>query len=208
MPQPVDPWNSLEIARFNLEIIKVVISVLTPLIVATVGYIINNRLKQLEQAQWANHKLIEKRIAVFDDVAPLLNDLLCYFTYVGCWKDKKPDEIVKLKRELDRKIYVNAPLFQREFLEKYNAFMSLCYMTYAAWGQDAKLRTDRQQHRDASPNNWDAEWDRSFTDESDCSTPSEVGDAYRELMCSFSSEIGIGLEPIDVPTGSIPSHIK
>lgn len=128
MNQSASLWNSLEIA-------KLIVSTLTPLIVLLFGLWISRSLKRLEHLQWTNQKITEKRIAVFEELAPLLNDLLCYFTFVGCWKDLTPIEAVKLKRKLDRIVHVHAPLFSKEFLNKYNDFINACYGTYSGWGK-------------------------------------------------------------------------
>lgn len=94
-----DPiWNSLEIA-------KLIASVLTPISVVVFGFWINRRLKVFEHLQWANQKVVEKRLYVYQELVPLLNDLLCYFTYVGNWKTHNPASIIELKRKLDRIAY-------------------------------------------------------------------------------------------------------
>lgn len=59
-------WNSLEIA-------KLVVAGLTPLFVATIGFWLNRRLKSLEQAQWSQQKVIERRIKAYDELAQPLN---------------------------------------------------------------------------------------------------------------------------------------
>lgn len=134
MNQSAPLWNSLEIA-------KLIISTLTPIIVLVLGLWISRSLKRLENLQWTNQKITEKRITAFEELVPLLNDLLCYFTFVGCWKDLTPPEVVKLKRRMDRIVHVNALLFSKEFLSKYNDFINAGYGTYSGWGQDARLRT-------------------------------------------------------------------
>ena len=60
---PATLWNSLEVA-------KLLVSALTPLAVLTFGFWINRRLKRVEHLQWASQKVIEKRLVVFDQVAP------------------------------------------------------------------------------------------------------------------------------------------
>jgi len=55
MQPSVNPWNTLEIT-------KLVISFLTPLTVALMGWFISRKLKRLELIQWSNQKLIEKRL--------------------------------------------------------------------------------------------------------------------------------------------------
>jgi hypothetical protein len=88
-----NPWTSL-------EVVKIISSSLTPLVVAGVGIYIYRLSKRFEHLQWRNQKLVEKRLSIYDDIAPLLNDNLCYFTYVGTWKTKTPPEVIASKRKL------------------------------------------------------------------------------------------------------------
>ena len=90
---------------------KLLFQLLTPAAVAALGYYSTRVLKRFEHFQWRNQRLIEKRIAIYDSIAPDLNDLLCYFTYVGCWKELAPPDVVALKRSIDKKIYLAAPIF-------------------------------------------------------------------------------------------------
>jgi hypothetical protein len=97
---PTASWTSLEVA-------KIAVAALTPLAVAGGGYWINRRLKSLEAAQWAQQKIVERRIRAYDELAPALNRLFCFFAYVGSWKEAKPPEIVGLKRSLDEKAHIS-----------------------------------------------------------------------------------------------------
>jgi hypothetical protein len=201
MDQPTSLWNTLEIA-------KLIVSALTPLIVLTIGLWISRSLKRLEYHQWTNQKLTEKRIEVFEKLAPLLNDVLCYFTFVGCWKELKPPEVVQRKRSMDRIVHVNAPLFSEEFVRRYDEFITACYGTYSGWGQDAKLRTLSDRRRSAAGGSWDAAWDTCFADKNSCSNPKVVKSTYGLLMSCFSEELGVGLKSDHVPSGRIPGNIK
>jgi hypothetical protein len=196
----ISPWNSLEVA-------KLLVSVLTPIVVVAVGFWINRRLKGMEHLQWSNQKIIEKRIAIYDAIAPLLNDLMCYFTYIGCWKDLSPVEVVALKRHLDKIAYVNAPLLPPSFLQKYNALMESCYQTYSGWGNDAKLRTQYERRRQAADSKWSDEWDCCFADRNFVSEPTEVRRQYTELMTYLASELGINATAGVVRTGRVPANI-
>ena len=200
MNEPAPVWNSLEIA-------KLVISALTPIIVLVIGLWINRSLKRLEHIQWTNQKITEKRIAIFEELAPQLNDLLCYFTFVGCWKDLSPPEVIKLKRKMDRIVHVNAPLFSKQFLNKYYNFINACYSTYSGWGHDAKLRT-LSERRKAADDSWDVKWSECFADEDNCSDPKSVKLAYVELMSCFSVELGVGIDSDQVPAGRIPANVR
>ena len=194
-------WNSLEVA-------KMIISASTPIIVILVGFSVNRGLKKFEHFQWMNQKVIEKRISVFDELAPLLNDLLCYFTYIGYWKTFSPPDIIELKRRADKIAYVNAPLFPLEFLEKYNGMMNLCFKTYDTWGQDARLKTLIKDRLTVSKKEWDNEWNKKyFADEKDCPDPKEIQKAYRLFMAYFANQLGLGLETEPVSTGEVPSYL-
>jgi hypothetical protein len=112
-PAPPTLWNSLEVA-------KLVASVLTPAAVAFFGMWLNRYLKRIEHFQWANQKAVEKRLEVYSELAPLLNDIYCYFDYIGDWKWKNPKEAIALKRSMDRLFYVNAALFSDHFKTLYH----------------------------------------------------------------------------------------
>lgn len=201
MNQSAPLWNSLEIT-------KLIISTLTPLIVLLIGWWINRSLKRFEHLQWTNQKVVEKRLSVFDELAPQLNDLLCYFTFIGCWKDLTPPEVIKLKRKIDRIVHINAPLFSEEFLNRYYDFVNLCYGTYAGWGKDAKLLTFSERRKAAAGASWEVQWNDCFADKSDCSDPEAVNTAYGALMSCFSNELGVGFDPDRVPSGRVPANVR
>ncbi|HEY8186439.1 MAG TPA: hypothetical protein VIF64_10235 [Pyrinomonadaceae bacterium] len=175
-------WNSLEIA-------KLAVSILTPVLVLAIGLGVNRSLKRLEHRQWASQRIIQKRLEIFDELAPSLNDLLCYFTFVGSWKELTPVEVIKMKRRIDRIVHVNAALFSRNFRSKYSNFMGSCYETYTGFGRDAKLRTTASAHKAGAGDGWDPKWDDCFSDEE--TDPGAVRSAYHELMNQFSVELGI-----------------
>ncbi len=201
MDQPAPLWNGLEIA-------KLVVAAIPPVIVLIIGIWISRSLKRLEHLQWTNQKITEKRIAIFEELAPLLNDLLCYFTFVGCWKDLTPPVVVQRKRLMDRIVHVNAPLFSKEFVQIYNDFINACYGTYSGWGQDAKLRTLSERRKAASGESWDSGWDACFAEKHNCADPKVVKSAYVLLMSRFSEELGVGLNSDHVPSGRVPANIR
>ncbi len=178
-------WNSL-------EIVKIIVGVLSPIAVVIIGFWINSRLKNIDHSLWVNQKVIERRLILFDEMAPSLNDLLCYFTYIGLWKDRTPDQIIDLKRKLDQIAHVNYPLFSTDFLENYNSLIDLCFETYTGWGSDAKLRTKYSKRKEAFSKEWCEPWDDSFSNNR-IPEPTEVEEKYLKLMTFFSNELGITL---------------
>jgi hypothetical protein len=97
--------------------------------------------RRLERVQWANQTVITRRVDLFGVVAPKLNQLLCFATFVGGWKEIQPIAVIKLKREIDETMYANRVLFSAELFEAYRAFMAAMFAMYAATGADALLRS-------------------------------------------------------------------
>ncbi len=175
-------WNSLEIA-------KLATGLFSALVFLYLGLRVNRAAAQFQAAQWVNQKIIERRLALFDQLAPLLNDLFCFYVRVGGWKEITPPQALGIKRQLDRQISVNAPLFSSRFRRMYDQFMQLCFDMMVADGNDARLRTPVEQ-RDTLPL-WRTEWRTLFCEPGKCPPPYEVLAAYEALMACFALELGI-----------------
>jgi hypothetical protein len=189
----------------SLEIVKLLVAVVTPLVVAVVGIYLSRVAKRFEHLQWRNQRLIEKRIVIYDDLAPHFNDLLCYFTLVGCWKELLPSDVVALKRTVDKKIYLAAPLFSPEFVVACNEFMSLCFATFQGWGVDSKLRTAARRRIDAAGNKWRVEWLEYFADEQ--AEPVAVRAGYQRVMAAFSNDLGLNPAGEKQRLGRYPANV-
>lgn len=189
----------------SLEIVKLIITGITPIVVGVLVWKLNEAIKRFEHRQWRNQKLIEKRLEIYDKIAPQLNDLLCYFTFIGCWKTLTPDKVVEMKRTLDKEIYLAQPLFSSDFFISNMDFINLCYETYTGWGQDAKLRIKFERRKDAN-SEWIASSEKFFTE--NVSDPKEIKEAYRRIMKNFSKEIGFVEPNQNVALGRIPQNIK
>jgi len=193
------PWNWLEVA-------KLAAGLLTPLVLAFLGIYIHRITTRFEHLQWRSQKLIEKRLAIYDELAPAFNDLLCYFTYVGCWRDLDPPVVVSLKRSVDKKIHLAAPLFTQEFFGACMDFQNLCFHTYTGWGRDAFLRTNFERRREARGKEWKSDWESNFSD--DVSDPKSIRAAYKKVMAIFAEDIGVHSSFVIPSSGRIPANIK
>lgn len=193
------PWNWLEVA-------KLVIGGLTPILLVTLGVYVQRITKRFENLLWRNQKLIEKRLAIYDDLAPLLNTVLCYFTYIGNWQEHSPPEIVSLKRTIDQKIHLAAPLFSKEFFVACTDFQHLCFEIYTGWGRHALLRSKYERRREACGTTWNVEWNAIFG--TDVSHPDDVRAAYQRVMNVFAQDIGVHPQFIVPDSGTVPSNIR
>lgn len=178
-------WNSLELA-------KLVVSALTPLLVVGLGAIVTRALRRIEDTQWQNRKVIERRLILYDKMAPLLNDLLCFFLTIGHFREIDPPAALAKKRELDRLFYANEYLMSEHFASSFNAFIQVCFRHYAGVGHDAQLRMsleDARSERGAA--RWDEAWNDYFAGGRYLSERESVSTRYRELMLVFSEQVGV-----------------
>jgi hypothetical protein len=194
-------WTSLEVA-------KLIVSALTPIIIAVFGIWVARITKRFEHHQWISQKIIERRIKVYDEIAPLLNDLVVYFTYVGHFKELTPPQIIESKRKLDRRVHISAAFFSEQFLPDYLSFINLCFKTYQGKGTNARIRMDPKDHREIAGSIWKAEWDNLFCKESvDLVKPKEVRSAYQKLMKTLASDLQPGFQSNQVPSGRLPWEV-
>ena len=191
-------WNSL-------EIVQVAVSVLTPLAVAILGIIVTRAAKHAEaravdaaraaeNAQWANRRAVERLIELHKEMAPLLNDLMCFFGMIGHFREIDPPDAIARKRQLDRIFFTNEHLFGSRFREKYRLFMSKCFAHWQGPGQEARLKTsaDRLRTQRGSTVPWDDGWDRMFEEIPDSREQrQEQRTIYDEAMSAFAAELGL-----------------
>jgi hypothetical protein len=180
----------------SLEIVKLVIDVLTPIAVVVLGIFVARTTSRLEQHQWASQKVVESRLEVFKEVAPKLNRLLCFHTFVGTWKDILPDDMIRMKRELDETMHVNRILFSQELFDSYYGFINLLFETFRAADKDAAIRADIDNPLGSRRRlTW---WSEDLVDRfssDDIPTHKEVADAYHELGESFRRDLYVTNEP-------------
>jgi hypothetical protein len=180
------PWNSLEVA-------KLVVGALTPVAVVLLGLWVSRATRRVEASQWVNQKLIEKRIRLLEEALPRLNDMYCYFTWIGNWKEQSPSDVIQCKRALDKLFFANQSFFSADALAAYRSFTRALFRTYAAPGVDAQLRT-AVQSPDGSritsyPGTWEPQWSSMFAAGKDQVERTAVEEQYRALTLVLGGEV-------------------
>lgn len=177
-----NPWNSL-------EIVKMIISALTPIIGGIIAWRLSKISKKVEKKQWTDQKIIEKRLEIYEDVVPKLNDLYCFYQKVGAWKSITPPRVIQIKRELDKAFHINNYLFKNDVLIIYNDFIDACFETYTGSGQGAKIIAEFQERKKYAAE-WEGEWDALFSVSKEANT-NETANKYKLLLQSFRNELGL-----------------
>ena len=185
-------WNSL-------ELFKLIVSAATPIAVVGIGLWVSRHLKRLEHLQWANQKAVEKRLTVYSELAPVLNDLYCYYDYIGDWKMADPLKLLSLKRTADRIFFVNAALFSAAFRNGYHQFMNLYFIPgpLDVYDATAKIRTSLEIRKEMYAKRkvqWDTAWDTYFAQSNMVPERELIVTSYRNLMDTFVQELGVRLK--------------
>jgi hypothetical protein len=182
-------------------------AVVTPIAVAVIGFLLSKQLGRIEERQWRNQELIGARLGYYREIAEPMNDLMCYFTFIGAWKNRTPPEVVELKRSLDRTFHTLVPFFGVEVARAYNAFMDQCFQTFGSWGADAKLKTSYRRRREAAGDSWREQWGDMFTYSPDelvlPATLEQIKLSYNEVLARLVGDIEITIARTDYATARV-----
>jgi len=192
VPEPL--WRSLAWAAMFLAI-------LTLILVAYLAIRFSRSLKRLSKKHWSNQKIVEKRIEIYDKMVPKLNDLYCFFCYIGNWNELSPLVILRVKKELDKDMNVYASLFSENLANKYAAFKQLCFVSMSGWEQDEKIKS-YYELRQQNNVDWQDGWIQYF-DTNNVVEAIKIKERYEELIDSFKEDL-IVFHTEDYPGSSEP----
>jgi hypothetical protein len=96
------------------DVTQAVGAVLIPVALAGVAFLVT-------RSQSRSDELLRLRVDYYRALAPDLNRLMCYMTFIGTWRDDSPADVIGLKRRLDRTFFCAAPLFSPGVLDAYIA---------------------------------------------------------------------------------------
>jgi hypothetical protein len=102
-----------EASKSLVDHAKLGFDLLGPLVAAIFGIWVIKLTKRIKQNQWRNKKLIEKRISIWDEVGPPVNDIYYYCKRIGSWKEMIPINIISQKRKADKTVHLARPYFSR-----------------------------------------------------------------------------------------------
>lgn len=187
---------------------KLLVSLLTPLAVVGLGVLVKAATRKAEQAQaraseraeraeWRNRRAIERLLELHAEMAPLMNDLHCFFQVVGNFRDISPPTLIVKKRRLDKIYFVNKHLLSHPFREAYDEFLGECFDQSARPGEDAPIRMSVQWLAgERGTARWDRGWEGMFIEEPGISESMRLSsrqrDKYEKAMDAFAEQLGLG----------------
>ena len=179
--QLTDPlWGTVVLAGL-------ILAILTPIIMAFLAFRFSKTLKGMNKKQWSNQKIVEKRIMIYDKMVPKLNDLICFYCYIGNWSEISPQTVLRLKRELDKDMNIYASLFSDELSKKYLEFKQLCFVSPSGWEQDEKIKSYYELRQQNIPD-WDNAWNQYF-DTNNVIEAIKIRERYDTLIEAFKEDL-------------------
>lgn len=133
-------------------------------------------------------KIIERRLAIYDDLAPLLNDVLCYFTYLGCWNELDPPQLITVKRKIDNRLLLATPFFPPGFLAACRAFQHECFETVAGSQVEARLKTYHRYREQFHHVAWNEDWNICFSEQQ--ADPAHLEALHQVLLAEYAKCLG------------------
>ena len=170
-----------------LEYAKLAVAALTPIMTGIVGIILVRLGTKLDVTKQLHGELLRKGLQLFEEVAPSLNDIFCFFQAVGHWAELNPEEVIKRKRAIDRTIQVNRYLFRSDFWDAYQRFEQSHFEMFAAVGKPARLRIDLPYMRERIGDYFKSEWLALISEKP--GNHDEQRKHYQALMSILGNEI-------------------
>lgn len=127
----------------NLEKwVKLASTILLPVILVWLGFLVQDSLGSKD-------RLVDKRLEVYDQVGPTLNDIYVFIERVGHYKDLKQEDVVQRKRQADKTIYSTQAIWSPQLITAYKSYTDEAFETWIAEGVDAQPRQSSANHRRA-----------------------------------------------------------
>ena len=177
----------IEKKRLTVERWKTFLSILTPLILVYLTFIVQSTLSAKEAEFERLQQILREKQRIYGTLGKDLNIIYVYLADIGDFRQYTPLQIIQKKREADRLFFTYLPYWSKQTADRYQKFMNSAFATYQDVGERAKIRTSSYEKIKAYEKdriNWDASWNKNFTEKRD----PEYSSAYWELVESLLSD--------------------
>lgn len=80
-------------------------SILVPIVVAIIGYRIHKSITTFEHSLAESTALVSRRVDLYKELGPYLNDIYCGCFLVGRWRELTPKHLIECKRGADALLF-------------------------------------------------------------------------------------------------------
>ena len=94
---------------YRLERWKVFLSILTPLVLVVLAYVVNNAIQERGALLRREEQVLAEKQRLYGELGKNLNVVFVYIADVGGFRQYTPVEIVERKRKTDRMFFMYRP---------------------------------------------------------------------------------------------------
>jgi len=178
---------SLENKKYRLEFWKTLLSVLTPLVLVALTFVVNDAIQERGSLLKREEQILAEKQRIYTELGRKLNIFYVYVNDIGDFRSYTPPRVVELKREADRQFFMYKPYWSETSEKLYNEFMRAAFLTYTGVGLPAKINSTKDEKvaaYDMDKLKWDSTWDVYFTGNVDA----EISTKYYALVSSLLSD--------------------
>ncbi|BAM88750.1 hypothetical protein S58_27440 [Bradyrhizobium oligotrophicum S58] len=173
--------------EYKLEFLKVILSILTPLVLVALTFVVNNAIQERGALLKREEQILAEKQKIYAELGRRLNIIYIYIADVGDFRSYTPPGVVEKKRESDRQFFMYRPYWSDMTEQRYNEYMKAAFLTYVGAGMPAKInafKSEKVAAYDVDKLKWDPTWDTYFTEQAD----SEIATKYYALVSSLLAD--------------------
>jgi hypothetical protein len=171
----------------RLEVWKVFLSILTPLVLVALTFVVNNAIQERGALLKREEQILAEKQKIYAELGRKLNVFYVYVADVGDFRSYTPPRVVELKREADRQFFIYRPYWSEATEKRYNEYMKAAFLTYTGAGLPAKInasKTEKVAAYEVDKLKWEPAWDEYFTEKVD----PEISSKYYALVSSLLAD--------------------
>jgi hypothetical protein len=188
---------ALKHREHKLEMWKVLLSILTPLVLVALTFVVNNAIQERGALLKREEQILAEKQKIYGELGRKLNVFYVYVADVGDFRSYTPPRVVEMKREADRQFFMYRPYWSEATEKRYNEYMKAAFLTYTGAGMPAKINASRLEKVAAYTVDklvWDATWDAYFTEKTD----PDISTKYYALVSSLLADtVNAGIRKLD-----------
>lgn len=176
---------AIKVKEYKLEKWKVLLSILTPLVLVALTFVVNNAIQERGAKLKKDEQILSEKQRIYSELGRRLNIIFVYIADVGDFRSYSPPQIVELKREVDRQFFMYRPYWSKGTERNYDQFMTAAFRTYTGAGLPAQINASKSQKVSAykvDKLKWEPGWDAYFTENIDRNVSTKYNDLVSSLL--------------------------
>lgn len=182
---------ALEHSKYVQQWFQIAAAILTPIAIAALTFFVSRAISDREASYKRSEQVLELKQKAYAEIGPDLNKIYVYIDDVGDFASYTPMDILRYKRDADRKFYMYQTFWSDKTISAYHKFMEDAFRTYTGTGKPAMIRSltfEKEASFLNTQRKWNLAWNEMFTTE----RADTVGSSYRSLVQLFILDITSG----------------